>query len=145
LEKNSTAVWVAAVALLRDDDKALLQKRHFEAVHGDLWEFPGGKIEWDEDAGQAAVREIDEELGLTIAPGDLVPVTFATQSPNPASGEQTLTILLFACRRWSGEPEARWAGQVDWFGLDDLSSLPMPPLDRPLSRRLAEMVRHKMI
>ena len=58
---------MVAVALIRGDGKILLQQRRLGGAHGGLWEFPGGKIEEDESAESALVREIAEELGCTRA------------------------------------------------------------------------------
>ena len=38
----------------------------------DWWEFPGGKIEDEETAGQALVREIKEELEVDIKVGNKI-------------------------------------------------------------------------
>nr|MDT0659262.1 NUDIX hydrolase [Micromonospora sp. DSM 115978] len=57
--------------LLRDDDGRILL---VEPVYKDYWELPGGAVEADESPYDAAVRELKEELGLTIMPGRLLVV-----------------------------------------------------------------------
>ena len=54
----------ASVALVRDG-KVLLIKRAF-APYQNLWTFPGGRMEPGETVEQCAIREVQEELGLTI-------------------------------------------------------------------------------
>lgn len=54
----------ASVALVRDG-KVLLIKRAF-APYQHLWTLPGGRIEPDETIEQCAIREIMEEVGVTI-------------------------------------------------------------------------------
>lgn len=58
------ARWPASSALLLTDqsDRALLVK----PVYKDGWELPGGVIDPGETPWEAAVREIKEELGLTV-------------------------------------------------------------------------------
>lgn len=44
----------------------LIAKRPAHVHQGDLWEFPGGKVEFDESPSQALRRELYEELAISI-------------------------------------------------------------------------------
>lgn len=70
---SSIAVEVVALALQRKiDGKYLLARRgpgHAGAGH---WEFPGGKVEKNEEQKQALAREIEEELAFSFAPEKLI-------------------------------------------------------------------------
>lgn len=55
-------------------DAILLTQRPAGGAHPLLWEFPGGKIEPDETAEAAVVREIQEELGVRATPLDRLAV-----------------------------------------------------------------------
>jgi 8-oxo-dGTP diphosphatase len=56
---------VVAAAIL-DGDNLLACRRIAPAQLAGLYELPGGKVERDEDPRIALVREIEEELGITI-------------------------------------------------------------------------------
>lgn len=56
----------AAIAVIRSKNKYLLQKRPAKGLFADLWEFPGGKIETGETAEQALLREVNEEIKITV-------------------------------------------------------------------------------
>ncbi len=58
-------VKVAAAAIVKDG-KMLLTRRG-SGEHAGRWELPGGKLEEDESAQEACLREIKEELDLNIA------------------------------------------------------------------------------
>lgn len=59
--------------VLFNKDRMLILKRD-----NDLWEFPGGGIEWGEDPQKAAIRETKEETGLDAFNVRMVTVTSAT-------------------------------------------------------------------
>jgi 8-oxo-dGTP diphosphatase len=124
---------VVAVALVRADGRVLLQQRPAGKAHAGLWEFPGGKVEPGETPERAAVREIAEELGLSIAPGALMPLTFAADA--------AILILLYTCRQWHGEPQALDAEAIAWCTPQDFPALPMPPLDQPLAEALKNTIQ----
>lgn len=135
---------VVAVALLNADGFVLMQRRGFTAVHGGLWEFPGGKVEAGEAPEAAVVRELAEELGVKVPMGALEPVSFASgrTAPVEQGGKgpaRPLVILLYTCRRWEGEPHALEAAEIAWVEPDAIEMLDMPPLDYPLA---AALCRH---
>jgi 8-oxo-dGTP diphosphatase len=142
-QNEASAVHVAAVALLDRRDRVLMQRRASEAVHGGLWEFPGGKLEAGESAEAAARREILEELAVTIDIDGLAQVAMVNGFTAGPGASRPLSIFLFACRRWQGEPLAQAASAIGWYELHDLAALAMPPLDYPLAERLVAMLQEK--
>jgi ADP-ribose pyrophosphatase YjhB (NUDIX family) len=54
-----------------DSGRLLLVRRANEPGRG-LWSLPGGRVEPGEDDAAALVREMAEETGLVVQPGDLV-------------------------------------------------------------------------
>ncbi|AXB76350.1 (deoxy)nucleoside triphosphate pyrophosphohydrolase [Novosphingobium sp. P6W] len=132
---------VVAVALRAGDGTVLMQRRDFEAVHGGLWEFPGGKVDPGETPERAAVRELSEELGITMDIAALKAVGFASGHTVPAEQggkgpSRPLVILLYLCRIWQGVPSALEAAELAWTAPEAISSLSMPPLDYPLAEAL---------
>ncbi|MDP5027881.1 MAG: NUDIX domain-containing protein [Flavobacterium sp.] len=69
----------AAVAIVFTfEDKVLFTVRNIDPDKG-KWDLPGGFIDPNETAEEAACREIKEELGLEISTSDL---KYITTSPN---------------------------------------------------------------
>ena len=125
---------VVAGALIGTDDRILMHRRPFDKHHGGLWEFPGGKVEPGELPVFALIRELAEELGVTLASDDCVPVGFAEETQ--ASGDRPIVILLYKVKHWEGEPSALEGGELEWCDAIRIAELHKPPLDRDLAQRL---------
>jgi 8-oxo-dGTP diphosphatase len=119
---------VVAAALADAAGRVLVQRRPIGKAMAGLWEFPGGKVERGETPEAALARELGEELGIFVAPGDLAPLTFASQRV----GDRHMLLLLYRCTRWAGAPRALDADLLLWRAPDDMEDLPMPPADLPL-------------
>jgi 8-oxo-dGTP diphosphatase len=59
-------------AIVHDAAGRLLLIRRGRAPGAGLWSLPGGRVEPDESDASAVVRELREETGLEVRPGDLV-------------------------------------------------------------------------
>lgn len=140
MQNSSTVVLVVAVALIDSVGRILLQRRRPDRAHGGLWEFPGGKVEAGESLESAALREIEEELGIRLDPAALVPLTFASDPVLPPAPRAPHVILLYTCRSWAGEIENRDAAEIGWFIPSAIPGLEMPPLDYPLANVLISAI-----
>ncbi|ELT92266.1 hypothetical protein CAPTEDRAFT_130342, partial [Capitella teleta] len=59
-------VHVAVAVILGEDGRILLARRPENKHMGGLWEFPGGKVEAEEDVKHALNRELREELDIKV-------------------------------------------------------------------------------
>jgi 8-oxo-dGTP diphosphatase len=136
MKKNPTAVIVVAAALVRHDGRILLQRRPEGRSMAGLWEFPGGKIEDGETPEEALVRELSEELAVEIDAANLMPACFASAH----IGDRPLLLLLYVCKKWSGEPVAVESPELGWYSIDEMANLAMPPADIPLIELLGKIL-----
>jgi 8-oxo-dGTP diphosphatase len=127
---------VVAVALIDADDRVLIAQRPEGKALAGLWEFPGGKIDQGERPEAALIRELQEELGITVKEACLAPLTFASY----AYPEFHLLMPLYVCRRWEGFVQSREGQALKWVRAKDLRQYPMPPADEPLIPPLVELL-----
>ena len=120
-------LFVVAVALVDAAGRVLVQERPTGKQMAGLWEFPGGKVEPGETPEDALVRELAEELGITVAADALRPLTFASEP----LADRHLLLLLYLCRAWDGEPQPLDAVALAWHAPSALRGLAMPPADLP--------------
>ena len=64
---------VVAAALVDVDGRVLIAQRPKGKELEGLWEFPGGKIDAGERPEDALIRELREELGVTVTAPCLAP------------------------------------------------------------------------
>src|SRR6201992_734787 len=107
---------VVAVALVDPDGRVLIAQRPAGKSMAGLWEFPGGKVETGERPEDALIRELAEELGITVKEPCLAPFTFASHTYDAFH----LLMPLYVCRRWDGVPQPRHHAVLKWVRPRDL-------------------------
>ncbi|MGX5736835.1 (deoxy)nucleoside triphosphate pyrophosphohydrolase [Bosea thiooxidans] len=127
---------VVACALIDADNRVLVTQRPEGKPLAGLWEFPGGKLEAAERPEPALIRELAEELGITVKEDCLAPLTFASY----AYPEFHLLMPLYICRRWQGTVIAQEGQALKWVRPGKLRELAMPPADEPLIPPLIDLL-----
>jgi mutator protein MutT len=114
--------------LIQDDAGRLLACRRPEGKHlGGKWEFPGGKVEPGEDHAAALVRELGEELGITVAISGpaLTPVVWDY-------GRGPIRLHPLPCRILAGSPHPHEHQQIRWCAGPELETLDWADADLPV-------------
>jgi 8-oxo-dGTP diphosphatase len=127
---------VVACALVDVDKRILIAQRPPGKTLAGLWEFPGGKLDPGERPEQALIRELHEEIGITVKEACLAPLTFASH----AYDDFHLLMPLYICRRWEGDVVAREGQNLAWVRANKLRDYPMPPADIPLIPHLIDLL-----
>ncbi len=102
-----------------------------EPTYKDYWEIPGGYVETGESPLQAAVREVEEELGITPPVGSLLAVDWA-----PSAGEGDKVLYIFDGGRLAPESLAAVTLQADelkdfaFLSPDEINGRTIPRLAR---------------
>ncbi len=117
-----------AVAVFVCRSNVYIQQRPHGGLFGGMWEFPGGKIEDGENAADAVVREVEEELGVACCVTEKITsfVHFYTRFKVNLHAFMCLTAQELPC-----DEKHRW---VEW---GDAGEYPMPSASRKLIRILS--------
>lgn len=115
-------------ALIENDNKVLLARRST----GDInvfgkWEFPGGKVEHDENEFDAIEREIKEEFELTIKAREFI-TNNVCEYPT-----KVVDLRLYKCDYVSGEFNLHDHSEYKWVDKEELLEYDLAPADIPLA------------
>jgi 8-oxo-dGTP diphosphatase len=121
----------AYIVMLRDGPdgsaEVLLQLRRGTGYMDDHWACAAaGHVERGESVVQAALREAEEELGITVEATELTPLCGMHRTAGDGNDLNERSDFFFTLHRWTGEPQIREPGKaaaLRWF---PLSSLPDP-------------------
>jgi len=121
-----------AVGVLRRGDGALLFAQRPEGKpYAGWWEFPGGKVEPGETVMEALARELHEELGIMVEPGEPLEVVEFSY-PHARVRLHFLVVI-----RWQGEPTSREGQAFSWQQPAAVGVGPLLPASVPVIERLA--------
>jgi len=102
-------------ALIIRDNKILICQRTEDQVMPLKWEFPGGKVERDEDLKDALRRELDEELGIDAVIGRKVAAIEHTYVNGTS-----LALYFYRVDRFKREIQNRIFHDVRWVDRKEL-------------------------
>jgi UPF0271 protein len=121
-------------AAIVERGRVLLTRRGPGMSMAGKWEFPGGKVERDEETAEALRREVAEELGVEIEVGDRV-------GRGTAHHEGRRIVLeVFRARRAGGQPRLGEHAELGWFAADELAALDWPEADLPVLPALRRLL-----
>jgi len=111
-----------AIIWNQDRSKILIDKRLPKGEFGGFWEFPGGKLEENEDAIACIHREIREELGIEIE----VDEHLITVEQNYGD-HFSLNLIVHQARYISGEIQPLECSEIKWVKPSELDQYLLPP------------------
>lgn len=120
-------------AVIRDGGRILATERGYGDFKGG-WEFPGGKMEPGETPEAAVVREIEEELRVTVRPTAFIETVEYDYSTFH------LTMHCFMCEVVSGEITLTEHLAMKWLTKETLETVDWLPADVSVVRKLEEML-----
>ena len=119
-------------ALIWDNDRFLACQRPANKARGLLWEFVGGKVDSGETWEEALIRECREELGITVAVGDIF-MDVVHEYP-----DITVHLILFNAQIVEGTIQLLEHNDARWILPFEIPNYQFCPADKDI---LAEIVR----
>lgn len=119
-------VHVAVGVILDAQRNILITRRAPDAHQGDLWEFPGGKVETGESLSQALARELHEELGIAIGR------TSALLEVKYDYGDKSVLLDVHVVWEFSGEASPQERQPMAWVSVGELSRYAFPAANKPI-------------
>lgn len=128
--KKKVPHYEIVAAAIRKNGRYLLGKRPSTGLLGGLWEFPGGKVEPGETHEEALVRELREEMDITIR------VCERIASVKHAYTHFSITLHAFRCEHVDGRPRKNFHSDVKWVLRGNLKQYAFPAADLKFMDRL---------
>lgn len=128
--KTNKPHYQVTAGIISRSSRVLITKRP-EGTHlAGFWEFPGGKQEPYETLDECLVRELKEELGITVQTDrHLLTVEHEYE-------DKVITLHVFCCRDMKGRPLTLEGQEFRWVHPEDLSKYTFPPPDKAVIEAL---------
>lgn len=111
---------VVGAAIIKNDGQILVAQRPYSEIpyKSYKWEFPGGKVEENESADEALVREIQEELDCEIIVEDKI------GELEYVYPDFKLKMSLYLCQLKEGSlPKSLEHNQIKWISPEEIETL----------------------
>lgn len=113
--------------------RVLLALRKPEQHQGDLWEFPGGKMEPAETQMQALQREILEEIGIVVTHCDH---RHTIEHHYP---DKHVRLHFWDVTTFSGTPRGCEDQRLEWVSFSELAAYRFPEANQNIVDELMEL------
>ena len=110
--------------------QVLLAKRNAKQHQGGLWEFPGGKVDANEDHQTALKRELKEELDILVQHCTLYQVVQFDYA------DKQVTLNFFLVSDYTGEEKGVEGQLIRWVDIERLSDYNFPEANQVVVERL---------
>ena len=124
-------------AVIDHDGRYLITQRQSNAVLPGLWEFPGGRVEPDEDEAAALLREVLGRIGVEVVVG-----TKLGEHLHDYTGYQ-VHLTMYSCKLPAeARPYPATVADLRWVTSREFLDYDFPPADEKTMSKLLGLVRN---
>jgi 8-oxo-dGTP diphosphatase len=124
-------------AVIDHDGRYLITQRNSNAVLPGLWEFPGGRVEPDENETSCLVREVKGRIGVTVEVGAKL-----GEHLHDYSGYQ-VHLTMYSCKLPAeARPYPAAVADLRWVTSREFLDYDFPPADEKTMSKLLGLVRN---
>jgi len=116
-------ILTVVAGVLSCDRKYFVAQRPHDKHLGGYWEFPGGKIDEGETPETALIREMSEELKVSVSVGDKIAETTNEYE------DRIVTLLFYECEIITGEIILLEHIDSGWLTVDQMAEIDLAPAD----------------
>ncbi len=120
-----------AVGIVQHPNGSILIAKRKQGQHlAGLWEFPGGKVEEGETTEEALLRELREEVGISL---DRCSPLIMLEHEYP---EKKVVLDVYRVTEFSGEAKGMEGQEVAWVDVCDLEKYDFPEINKKIIERI---------
>ena len=119
-----------AVGIVLHQDHVLIVQRNSAQHQGNLWEFPGGKIQPHETPLQALKREFLEEVNLTVEQADFF------MEVEYQYVDKVVLLHVYLIHHFYGQAQGLEAQPIKWVNIKELSHYEFPNANEAIIKKL---------
>jgi 8-oxo-dGTP diphosphatase len=117
-------------AIIKKEDKFLIARKKQGKPLAGLWEFPGGKMELGETPEESLIRELKEEMNVTISVGKYLGETIYDY------GNVVVRLKAYICSLDHGDIKLTDHDEFQWVTLEEFEKYNLAPADIPFINKL---------
>jgi len=131
----SQRIHVAVAVIVNKQQQVLIALRQAHQHQGNLWEFPGGKVEASESVEAAVRREIKEEVGLNVEQAErLIDLQHTYE-------DKAVRLDVWLVTKFSGQATGREGQKIVWSAMDELHQYDFPEANQTIIEKLTTRLR----
>tara|TARA_B110000027_G_scaffold77504_1_gene82567 strand:- start:526 stop:918 length:393 start_codon:yes stop_codon:yes gene_type:complete len=119
-------------AIIKYEDKILIARRK-KGKHLELkWEYPGGKVEKDEEEDAAIKRELREEFSIEATISDYLTESFYEYN------SININLKAYLVESFSGDFKLTVHDKIEWIKIEEIKNYDFAPADIPINDYLIQ-------